>query len=112
MIGEHTKGGREAAFIYYGKSDCLTIERIERDGKACAAVRGTEKVIIDAQSAMELYKRDRADALSLYIYHSVRTPSIMMAPARAAISSGVSFAPPESHSSVSVRLPETMKEQK
>ena len=100
MIGEHTKGGREAAFIY-GESDYLTIERIERDGKACAA-----------QSAMELYKRDRADALSLCIYHSVRTPSIMMAPARAAISSGVSFAPPESHSSVSVRLPETMKEQK
>lgn len=105
MIGEHTKGGREAAFIY-GESDYLTI------GKACAAIRGTEKVIIDAQSAMELYKRDRADALSLCIYHSVRTPSMMMAPARAAISSGVSFAPPESHSSVSVRLPETMKEQK
>ena len=102
MIGEHTKGGREAAFIY-GESDYLTIERIERDGKACAAIRGTEKVIIDAQSAMEL---------SLCIYHSVRTPSMMMAPARAAISSGVSFAPPESHSSVSVRLPETMKEQK
>lgn len=110
MIGEHTKGGREAAFIY-GESDYLTIERIERDGKACAARRGTEKVIIDAH-AMELHKRDRADALSLFIYHSVRTPSMMMAPARAAISSGVSFAPPESHSSVSVRLPETMKEQK
>ena len=82
MIGEHTKGGREAAFIY-GESDYLTIERIEPDGKACAAIRGTEKVIIDAQSAMELHKRDRADALSLCIYHSVRTPSIMMAPARA-----------------------------
>ena len=108
MIGEHTKGGLAAAFIY-GESDYLTIERIERDGKACAAIRGTEKVIIDAQ---ELYKRDRADALCLCIYHSVRTPSMMMAPARAAISSGVSFAPPESHSSVSVRLPETMKEQK
>ena len=111
MIGEHTKGGLAAAFIY-GESDYLTIERIERDVKACAAIRGTEKVIIDAQSAMELHKRDRADALSLCIYHSVRTPSMMMAPARAAISSGVSFAPPESHSSVSVRLPETMKEQK
>jgi hypothetical protein len=48
LIGEHTKGGREAAFIY-GESDYLTIERIERDGKACAAIRGTEKVIIDAQ---------------------------------------------------------------
>ena len=59
MIGEHTKGGLAAAFIY-GESDYLTIERIERDGKACAAIRGTEKVIIDAQ---ELYKRDRADAL-------------------------------------------------
>ena len=47
MIGEHTKGGREAAFIY-GEIDYLTIERIERDGKACAAIRGTEKVIIDA----------------------------------------------------------------
>ena len=83
MIGEHTKGGLAAAFIY-GESDYLTIERIERDGKACAAIRGTEKAIIDAQSAMELYKRDRADALSLCIYHSVRTPSMMMAPARAA----------------------------
>ena len=86
MIGEHTKGGRKAAFIY-GESDYLTIERIERDGKACAAIRGTEMVIIDAQSAMELHKRDRADALSLCIYHSVRTPSMMMAPAGVAISS-------------------------
>ena len=32
----------------------MTIERIERDGKACAAIRDTEKVIIDAQSALEL----------------------------------------------------------
>jgi len=35
-----------------------------------------------------------------------------MEPASVAISSGVSFMPLDSHSSVSVRLPETMKEQK
>ena len=53
MIGKHTKGGLTAAF-YHRESDYLTIERIECDGKACAAIRGTEKVIIDAQSALEL----------------------------------------------------------
>lgn len=37
---------------------------------------------------------------------------MMMAPARAAISSADSFMPPDSQSSVSVRLPETIKEQK
>ncbi len=32
----------------------MIIERIEHNGKACAAIRGTEKVITDAQSALEL----------------------------------------------------------
>lgn len=44
--------------------------------------------------------------------HSTRTPPMMMVPASAAISSGVSLAPPCSHSSVSDRFPDTIKWQK
>ena len=40
----------------------IEIERIERDGKACAAIRGTEKVITDAQSALELLMNANAAA--------------------------------------------------
>ena len=50
--------------------------------------------------------------LHIQVHHNARTPSMMMAPARAAISSADSFMPPDSQSSVSVRLPETIKEQK
>lgn len=40
----------------------IEIERIERSGKACAAIRGTEKVITDAQSALELLMNANAAA--------------------------------------------------
>lgn len=54
------------------------------------------------------FRGDAGDALS----HSALTPSMMIPPASWAISSGVSFMPPESHCSVSVRLPDTMNRQK
>ena len=40
----------------------IEIERIERSGKACAVIRGTEKVITDAQSALELLMNANAAA--------------------------------------------------
>ena len=55
------------------RSDIVTIERVERGGRMCAVVHSEEKVITDAQSALELLMdaRELAETKNLVVPKSL-----------------------------------------
>ena len=85
---------------------------LQRRSGGLPHVRAHRCGLLCANAGIRWKMQGKRPAFSILCTHSALTPSMMIPPASWAISSGVSFMPPESHCSVSVKLPDTMNRQK